>query len=59
MKNELLFQMQNSFPMVQRPFEVIGEALGISEKEVLTMVQELKDEQIIRQTSVQVFAYCF
>jgi len=50
-KNELLFQMQNSFPMVQRPFEVIGEALGISKKEVLAMVQELKDEQIIRQTS--------
>ena len=51
MENELLFQMQNSFPMVEKPFEVIAKALGTTEEEVLTTVRKLKDEKIIRQTS--------
>ena len=51
MENELLFQMQNSFPMTQKPFEVIANELGTTEENVLTMVQKLKDEKIIRQTS--------
>jgi len=50
-ENELLFQMQNAFPMTQRPFEVIAQALGSTEDEILTMVQKLKDKKIIRQTS--------
>ena len=51
LENELLFQMQNAFPMTQRPFEVIARELNITEDEILTMVQKLKDEKIIRQTS--------
>jgi len=51
MENELLFQMQNSFPMTQNPFAVIAKELNITEDTVLTMVQKLKDEKIIRQTS--------
>ncbi|HFQ61569.1 MAG TPA: Lrp/AsnC family transcriptional regulator [Epsilonproteobacteria bacterium] len=51
MENELLFQMQNSFPMVEKPFEVIANALGSTEEAVLTTVRKLKDEKIIRQTS--------
>ncbi len=51
MENELLFQMQNSFPMVEKPFEVIANTLGITEEEVLITVRKLKDEKIIRQTS--------
>jgi len=51
MENELLFQMQNSFPMVEKPFKVIANTLGITEEEVLTTVRKLKDEKIIRQTS--------
>jgi len=51
MENELLFQMQNAFPMTQRPFEVIAKELDTSEDEILTMVQKLGDEKIIRQTS--------
>ncbi len=51
MENELLFQMQNAFPMTQRPFEVIAKELDTSEEEILSMVQKLKDEKIIRQTS--------
>jgi len=51
LENELLFQMQNSFPMVKRPFEMIAKELGITEEEVLYTVRKLKDEKIIRQTS--------
>ena len=51
MENELLFQMQNAFPMIQRPFEVIAKELDTTEKEILSMVQKLKEEKIIRQTS--------
>lgn len=51
MENELLFQMQNAFPMTQRPFEVIAKELDTSEEEILSMVQKLRDEKIIRQTS--------
>ena len=50
-ENELLFQMQNSFPLTEKPFEVMAKTLDISETEVLSMVQKLKDEKIIRQTS--------
>jgi len=51
LENELLFHMQNSFPMTQKPFEVIANELNITEETVLSMVQKLKDEKIIRQTS--------
>ena len=51
MENELLFQMQNAFPMTQRPFEILAKQLDATEEEVLSMVQKLKDEKIIRQTS--------
>jgi len=49
--NELLFQMQNSFPMVEKPFEVIANELGVTEEKVLSTVRKLKEEKIIRQTS--------
>ncbi len=51
MENELLFEMQNAFPMTQRPFKAVAEKLNTSEDEVLSMVQKLKDDKIIRQTS--------
>ena len=51
MENELLFQMQNAFPMTQKPFEVIAKELDTTEDKILTMVQKLKDDKIIRQTS--------
>lgn len=51
MENELLFQMQNAFPMTQKPFEIIAKELDSTEDVILTMVQKLKDEKIIRQTS--------
>ena len=51
MENELLFEMQNAFPMTERPFKEVAEKLNSTEEEVLTLVQKLKDEKIIRQTS--------
>jgi len=51
MENELLYEMQNAFPMIQRPFEAVAQKLGSSEEEVLTIVEKLKNEKIIRQTS--------
>ena len=50
-ENELLFEMQNSFPMTEKPFEALAKTLNITESEVLSMVKKLKDEKIIRQTS--------
>jgi len=51
MENELLFEMQNAFPMTKQPFKEVAEKLNVTEEEVLTLVQNLKDEKIIRQTS--------
>jgi len=51
MENELLYEMQNAFPMVERPFKALAEKLGSTEEEVIALVQKLKDEKIIRQTS--------
>jgi len=51
MENELLFEMQNAFPMTERPFKAVAEKLNTTEEEVLSLVQKLKDEKIIRQTS--------
>jgi len=51
MENELLYEMQNAFPMTRRPFQAVAEKLGTTEEEILTMVRKLKEEKIIRQTS--------
>ena len=51
MENELLFEMQNAFPMIERPFKAVAEKLNSTEEEVLSLVQKLKDDKIIRQTS--------
>lgn len=51
MENELLFEMQNAFPMIERPFKAVAEKLNTTEEKVLSLVQKLKDDKIIRQTS--------
>jgi len=51
MENELLYKMQNAFHLTQRPFEVLADELNSTEDDVLSLVQKLKDEKIIRQTS--------
>jgi DNA-binding Lrp family transcriptional regulator len=47
----LLNLMQGSFPVEARPFASVAQAAGVSEDEVLTSVQRLLDERIIRQVT--------
>ncbi|MGB5966329.1 MAG: Lrp/AsnC family transcriptional regulator [Sulfurimonadaceae bacterium] len=51
MKQEILSRIQKKFPLVAKPFEAIANELGISEDEVLAILQEEKKKNIIRQTS--------
>ena len=51
MTQEILSIIQKKFPLVKRPFKEIGDSLNISEDEVMRVLQEQKDEGIIRQTS--------
>jgi len=43
MENELLFEMQNSFPMTKKPFEALAKTLNVTEEKILTMIQKLKE----------------
>lgn len=51
MKQEILSRIQKKFPLVQRPFEVIANELGMREDQVLEILQAEKKAKIIRQTS--------
>lgn len=51
MREEILSIIQKKFPLSQRPFLDIGNELGLSEDEVIKIIQEGKDNKIIRQTS--------
>jgi len=48
---ELLNKIQGPFPMVDQPFQQLGEALGVSEQEVLDRLAELKRTNVLRQIS--------
>jgi len=48
---KLLNLMQGSFPLEPRPFAVVATAAEVSELQVLTRVQRLLDERIIRQVT--------
>jgi len=47
----LLNEMQGSFPIAPRPYAAVASALDVPEERVLTRVQELVDERIIRQVT--------
>ena len=51
MKQEILSRIQKKFPLVAKPFKAIADELDISEEEVLSILQEQKSKNIIRQTS--------
>jgi len=46
---QLLHLIQSNFPVVQRPYEAIGQQLGISEQEVLERISRLQQAGIIRR----------
>ena len=47
----LLTEVQKQFPIAHRPFQVLGERLGISEQVCLERVSRLKTNNVIRQLS--------
>ena len=47
----LLTQLQKAFPVAHRPFQELGEKIGITEQECLERVSRLKAHQVIRQLS--------
>ncbi len=51
LNNTILYNMQTSFPLQERPFLELSQKLDISEDSIIKRVKELKDEKIIRQTS--------
>ncbi len=51
MEKELLFSIQNDFPLQPRPFETLAKRLHSDEETVLDTLRHLKEEGIIRQTS--------
>jgi len=45
----LLAMVQEEFPLAKRPFQILGEALGISEEETLERIEKLKCDGLIRR----------
>jgi DNA-binding Lrp family transcriptional regulator len=48
---ELLNAVQWDFPLVARPYAVIGERLQLPEPEVRERIQRVKDSGVLRQLS--------
>lgn len=46
---EILDIIQSNFPVDPRPYAVVGEAVGLTEGEVLARVRRLKGEGVIRR----------
>lgn len=46
---EILDIIQSNFPLDPRPYAVVGEAVGLTEAEVLARVRRLKGEGVIRR----------
>ncbi len=51
MQDELLYQMQNAFPLTQRPFDALAKELTTTSEKIISIVSQLKADKIIRQTS--------
>lgn len=47
----LLNALQENFPLVERPFAILGESIGLNEEETLERTRRLRRAQIIRQIS--------
>jgi DNA-binding Lrp family transcriptional regulator len=50
---ELLGTLQNEIPLVSTPFALIGQAIDMSEKEVIKRIERLKREGHLRQLAAQ------
>ena len=50
-RDQLLNRIQRDIPIVQRPYAVIGQEVGLSEAEALAILREVKAEGVLRQVS--------
>jgi len=50
---ELLGALQSEIPLVSTPFALIGQAIDMSEKEVLKRIERLKRDGLLRQLAAQ------
>ena len=50
---ELLGALQGEIPLVSTPFAVIGQAIDMSEKEVIKRTERLKRDGLVRQLAAQ------
>ena len=48
---ELLNILQSSFPLVEEPFDAVGEQLGIGRQEVIARIDVLEQKNVVRQIS--------
>ncbi len=46
---KLLALVQDGFPLTPRPFQYLGEALGLDEKEVIERLMKLQNEGLVRR----------
>ncbi len=46
---QIINHIQSDFPICKRPYAAIGDALSMDEKEVITRISRLKDNDIIRR----------
>jgi DNA-binding Lrp family transcriptional regulator len=51
MKSELLYMIQNDFPLTIRPFKTLADRLNSSEESIINILKEEKEKKIIRQIS--------
>jgi len=51
MIDEILYMIQNDFPMKKKPFKTIAKKFGITQKEIISIIKEKKKQKIIRQIS--------
>jgi DNA-binding Lrp family transcriptional regulator len=45
----LLARVQNSFPVTARPFDALGEALGVEGSEIIRRLERLQKEGLVRR----------
>ena len=53
---DILNIIQSNFPFEARPYEAVGEQVGLSEDEVIGRVKALKEEGVIRRIGGNVWA---
>ena len=52
--SKLIEAIQNGLPLVSRPYAAIGQKIGLSESEVMTLLMQLMEEGMIKRLGVVV-----